>query len=97
MYHLPYTFPHHSKLGDEEVNTDKSRGIQWDLLSHLKDLDFADDLAILSTNLNNMQEKSSLLNKYSNQTGLHISTTKTKAMKINSKTTSQIKTGDTLI
>ena len=81
----------------KKSTSDKSRGIQRDLLTHLEDLDYADDLAILSTNFNNMQEKSSLLNKYSNQTGLHISTTKTKAMKINSKATSQIKTGDTLI
>ena len=81
----------------KKSTSDKSRGIQWDLLTHLEDLDFADDLAILSTNFNNMQEKSSLFNKYSNQTGLHVSTTKTKAMKINSKATSQIKIGDTLI
>ena len=81
----------------KKSTSDKSRGMHRDLLTHLEDLDYADDLAILSTNFNNMQEKSSLLNKYSNQTGLHISTTKTKEMKINSKTTSQIKTGDTLI
>ena len=81
----------------KKSTSDKSRGIQWDLLSHLEDLDFTDDLAILSTNFNNMQEKSSLLNKYSNQTGLLISTTNTKALKINSKATPQNKIGDTLI
>ena len=56
----------------KKSTSDKSRGIQWDLLSHLEDFDFADDLVILSTNFNNVHEKSSLLNKYSSQTGLHI-------------------------
>ena len=46
----------------KKSTSDKSRGIHWDLLSHLEDLDFADDLAIFFTNLNNMQEKSSLVN-----------------------------------
>ncbi len=67
--------------------TDRPRGIQWDLFSHLEDFDFADDLAILSTTFNNIQEKSNRLSKISGQTGLNISTTKTKAMTININST----------
>lgn len=37
---------------------DKPRAIQWYLLSHFDDLDYAGELAILSNTLNSMQEKS---------------------------------------
>jgi len=30
---------------ERQVTSDKRRGIQWTILSHLKDIDFADDLA----------------------------------------------------
>ena len=41
-------------------------GIPWNLFSHLENLDFADDLdlAILSTNHSNLQEKTDRLEAY---------------------------------
>jgi hypothetical protein len=67
-----------------QTTSDKARGIQWTLLSHLEDLDFADDLALLSSRKDHLQAKTERLNKFSTQTGLHISTVKTKVMSINS-------------
>ena len=57
-----------------KTTSDKPRGIQWNFFSYLEDLDFADDLAILSTNRSNLQEKIALLKTYAKQTGLHINT-----------------------
>ena len=67
--------------------TTKNRrnGIQWTLWSQLDDLDFADDLALLSHSHEQMQEKTDLLNLVSAQTGLNINMNKTKIMKANTK------------
>ena len=56
--------------------TPKNRrnGIQWTLWSQLVDLDFADDLALLSHSHEQMQEKTDLLNLVSAQTGLRLRT-----------------------
>ena len=51
--------------------------------SVLEDLDFADDLAEISGNNTYLQEKTDRLNKYARQTGIKISTQKTKVMTIN--------------
>ena len=55
------------------------------LWSQLDDLDFADDLALLSHSHDQMQEKTDLLNLLSAQTGLNINMNKTKIMKANTK------------
>jgi len=44
------------------------------MFSHLKDLDFADDLAEISGNNTHLQEKTDRLNKYARQTRINIST-----------------------
>ena len=64
------------------TTSDKPRGIPWNLFSHLEDLDFADDLAILSTNRSNLQEKTDRLRTYAKQTDLNINTAKTHANKV---------------
>ena len=66
-----------------QATSDKRRGIQWTMFSHLEDLDFADDLAEISGNKIHLQEKTDRLNKYARQTGLNINTKKTKIMTIN--------------
>jgi hypothetical protein len=66
-----------------QATSDKRRGIQWTMFSHLEDLDFADDLAEISGNNIHLQEKTDRLNKYARQTGLNINTKKTKIMTIN--------------
>ena len=69
-----------------KTTSDKPRGIQWTLLSHLESLDFADDLAVLSTTHRSLQEKTNRLHCFAKQTGLNISTTKTKTLYINATT-----------
>ena len=51
----------------------------------LEDLDFADDLALLSHRLQDMQEKVNSLREASQKVGLRISQEKTKVMRINSR------------
>lgn len=58
-------------------------GIQWTMMSQLEDLDFADDLALLSHNHQQMQEKTTKLETVSQQLGLTIHGEKTKIMRLN--------------
>ncbi|XP_075316757.1 uncharacterized protein LOC142376932 [Odontesthes bonariensis] len=58
-------------------------GIQWTLWTQMEDLDFADDLALLSHNHKQMQDKTAHLDRTSISTGLKISKKKTELMKIN--------------
>ena len=77
--------------------SDKPRSIQWNLSSHLEEFNFGDDLAILSTNRSNSQEKTTRLETYAKQTGLHINTAKTQVMYVNATPTAPITTtGDLL-
>ena len=75
--------------------TTKNRrnGIQWTLWSQLDDLDFADDLALLSHSHGQMQEKTDLLNLVSAQTGLNINMNKTNIMKANTKSKNVVTVG----
>ena len=59
----------------------RKRGIQWGL-DTMEDLNFADDLALLSTSRRNLQQKKSELEGHAKRTGLHINTAKTKVMNI---------------
>ncbi|GFR95804.1 endonuclease-reverse transcriptase [Elysia marginata] len=61
----------------------RTNGIQWTLTSQLDDLDFADDIALISHNNKQMQDKTSHLELTSAQTGLKINTKKTELMKLN--------------
>ena len=73
-----------------KTTSDRPRGIQWTLLSHLESLDFANDLAVLSTTYRHLQEKTNRLSCFAKHTGLNISTTKTKTLFINTSTTEPI-------
>ena len=53
------------------------------MTQQLEDLDFADDLALLSHSHAQMQDKTTTLNRISKQTGLNIHREKTKIMRIN--------------
>ena len=63
--------------------TGRNNGIQWTLWTHLDDLDFADDLALLSHNHSQMQDKTTLLETTSAGTGIKINRQKTELMKMN--------------
>ena len=69
--------------------TRRKRGIQWGL-DTMEDLDFADDLALLSTPRRNVQQKTNGLEVHAKKTGLHINTAKTKVMKIKTDDTKQL-------
>ena len=65
-------------------------GIQWTLWKQLDDLDFADDLALLSHNQQQMQEKTNTVAATSSQVGLSIHREKTKILKINTTSNEQV-------
>ena len=60
-----------------ETTSDSPRGIQWNMFSHLEDLIFADDMAVMPATLNHLQENCHWLNNFAKQTGLHINLRKT--------------------
>ncbi len=61
----------------------QSRGVRWTLFSTLEDLDFADDLALISHTHQHIQDKTYHLNKYAEQIGLRINLQKTEVMTLN--------------
>ena len=54
------------------ATSNRNNGIQWTLLTQLDELDFADDLALLTHNKKQMQNKTDLLKVESEKTGLKI-------------------------
>ena len=72
--------------------TDGTRnGIQWTVWTQLDDLDFADDLALLSHSHQQMQDKTSRLESTSSQVGLDIHPQKTQVLKVNTTCTEPVK------
>ena len=69
---------------------DQRRGIRWTPFSTLEDLDFADDLALLSHTWQHIQEKRDRLSIFSNQVGLTISL-KTEATCVNLPSPTEIR------
>lgn len=57
--------------------------IQWTLWDHLDDLDFADDIALLSHSQQQMQEKTNMVAAISAQVGLNINKDKSKIEDLN--------------
>ena len=71
-----------------------NNGIRWTLLSTLEDLDYADDLALLSHTYRQMQEKTDILHKFSSQVGLKINQNKSEIMILNTTSTVPVKIDD---
>jgi hypothetical protein len=69
-------------------------GIQWGLMQQLNDLDFADDLALVSHGRSQMEEKIDRLNAESSRLGLQIHRGKTKTMRINAANSDPIHLGN---
>ena len=70
---------------------DKKRGIEWTTFYQLEDLDFADDIAILSTTTSkHLQEKTNILINYAKKIGLNVNAKKTKVISINTWSTTPI-------
>ena len=66
---------------------DQIRGIRWTPFSYLEDLDYADDLALLSHTHMHNEEKTQRLNTFAKQVGLNISSKKTEIMALNTTNT----------
>ena len=67
----------------KQTTKDQKRGLRWTIFSTLEDLDYADDLALLSHTHQHIQEKTSRLEKFSQQIGLKINQKKTELMTLN--------------
>ena len=57
-------------------------GITWAEQNTLTDLDFADDLALLGTTQQDLQQLTNLVNENATKVGLRINCAKTKSMRI---------------
>ena len=62
---------------------DARRGIRWTLFTQLEDLDYADDIPLLSHTEQQMQQKFDRLMQYGEQVGLRVNTKKTQLMTVN--------------
>ena len=67
------------------VLADTPMGIRWKMTSKLEDLDFADDIALLSSSRGHTQQKIEKLHSTASRVGLNINKKKTKVLKINNK------------
>lgn len=66
-------------------------GIRWKFKSKLIDLDFADDVALLSSTKQQIQEKPMRMEEEARWVGLKINTGNTKTMRINARNQEKIK------
>jgi hypothetical protein len=73
-----------------EMFSKKARGISRRLTQTLEDLDYADDICLLSHKWSDMQEKLNDLNYESKKIGLHTNLAKTEETRINGKSNNTI-------
>ena len=66
-------------------------GIRWDFTTMLEDLDFADGLALLSSAMNHLQQKTSRLEVNAAKIGLKLNDKKCKVMKANSRSEKKLR------
>ena len=69
----------------------KNTGIRWKFTSKLEDLDFADDIALMSSKFNDIQDKTTAVKEWAEKAGLKININKTKSMRLNAKIERPIK------
>ena len=69
-------------------------GIRWKLTSVLEDLDFADDIALLSSRYVDIEDKTSRLVEEAARVGLKINSKESKVMWINARNDQRIKVND---
>ena len=75
------------------TTTGRNNGIQLTPWTQLDDLDFADELALLSHNHSQMQDKTICLETTSARAGLRINRKKTKLLKINTTANTPVTVG----
>ena len=74
-----------------ETTKQANTGIRWRFMDQLEDLDFANDIALISAIQHQMQKKTDKLAETSQRIGLNINKTKTQVMRLNCKNTELIK------
>ena len=77
----------------KESTSGSRNGIQWTLWTQVDDLDFADDIALVSHNHSQMQDKTSTVNQLSGSIGLRIHPGKSKMLKIKTEDIQAITVG----
>ena len=70
-----------------ETAFNRPRGIRWAMTQRLEDIDFADDICMLSQRLQDANSQMDRLNTTAPRVGLNIYPGKTKVMQINAPTT----------
>ena len=60
-------------------------------MSKLEDLDFADDIALLSSKFSDLQDKTTSIKEWTEKAGLKINAVKTKTMRLNIKVDRPVK------
>ena len=75
----------------------RNRGVQWTLMETLEDLDFADDIVLMSHRLKDIQDKTNDLVKESKKVGLKVNIAKTKELRINNNSAEPIKINDEIV
>lgn len=80
-----------------KTSYENPKGIQWTLSTRLEDLDFADDICMISHRYQDTQHQATSLETTAKQTGLYINPQKTKTMRINTNQTEKIKIRNTEI
>ena len=79
------------------VTSNRRNGIQRTLIEQFDDLDFADDIALLSHNQQQMQDKLTQVERRAAETGLIISTKKTKVLKANTNNQANLNVNSTAL
>ena len=74
-----------------QTTQNKNKRISWNLFTNLDDLDFADDLALLSHTHSHIQEKTNRLHIYAKQVGLKTNKRKTEVMNLNVQNPAPVK------
>ena len=70
--------------------TSRPRGLQWGITGRLEDIDFADDLCLLSQRMDDMKEKLEELHEEGKKVGLKINYEKTKEIRLNTRNHQQL-------
>ena len=81
-------------------NCESKDGIQWCPFGKPKilgDLDFADDIALTTSNRSQMQRRTNMIAETSKKVGLEINVQKTKILRINAKSQEPISIGDQIL
>ena len=64
-----------------KVTADKRRGIRWKFTTVLEDLDFVDDIALMSSKFNDLREKTGRLTEETARVGLKLNARKCKTLR----------------